>query len=435
MTRPLAEQFAAYAAQAGILDESYVVGGAVRDLLLGQESSDYDLVVPAESAEMHANMFADAIGARFVLLDDEFGILRIARNDAYLDLCRMQGPTIVADLRNRDITINALALPLKDLGSADWQDRLIDPCNGRSDLAHKTIRMVAEQNLLQDPLRMARIYRFTCQLSFMPDLQTLAAVRTNAGLIHTVAVERIGTELRYILHADSSYATIKMMERDLLLLEIFPELRTQSPGARKKMLQSYGYLEHILNNPALYFFDHAEPVAAFFAEPERRLALKLAVLLTSPQALTAAAERLRMTRSEMQAIRAMTAGMDGLCDLMAADTADRLYAIHRMQATLYPLLIFLISQECICQMVDSPTAYFCREMLDLFHGPYRERSTLIPLLTGHDIMTTLSVKQSPAIGALLAELERMTLDGRISTRNEALAAAASWIDRNPASTL
>lgn len=418
----LLRSFIHFAGKQAVLQDCFLVGGAVRDMFLGRELSDYDLLLRRD-ARKYAEAFAAETGGRCIVLDELYGTMRVTHGGHYLDICLMQGAALEDDLANRDFTLNAMALPLGALHAPDRNEQIIDPCGGRDDLAQKRVRMVSADNLTKDPLRMLRAYRFAQELGFIIEGKTIETIRQHGPIIAHVAVERITDELRHVLLAATSYQTIRLMDRDRLLEQIFPDLITVGKIPRQKLLQSFGYLEHILNNPHLYFPGHAEAFSAYFRKPSRRMAMKLAVLFPSLASAEENAKRLRCSRAEIDYIAGMRRYADRFSDAMGAEKEERLKLVHTIGPGLYAQILYHICQECICQLADSLTVYYCREMLDLYHGEYQERAALLPLLTGDELMKALSLSPSPRVGKILTELEQMTLDGRISTKREALAAA------------
>jgi len=420
--KTLLRSFIHFADKQGILQDCFLVGGAVRDMLLGRELSDYDLMLRRD-ARKQTEAFAAAVGGRCIVLDELYGTMRVTHAGGYIDICCMQRASLEDDLASRDFTLNAMALPLGSLYAPDRNEQIIDLSDGRGDLARKCIRMVSADNLTKDPLRMLRAYRFAQELGFIIDGKTIETIRLHGPMIAHVAVERITDELRHILGAAASYQTIRLMDRDRLLEQIFPDIITVGKIQRQKLLQSFGYLEHILNNPDLYFFGHADSFSVYFQQPSRRISLKLAVMLPSLAAAEQNARRLRCSRAETECIAGMRRYADQFSDAMGAEKEERLKLLHTIGHGLYAQILYQICQECICQMADSLTVYYCREMLDLYHGEYQERAALLPLLTGDELMKALSLSPSPQVGKILSELEQMTLGGRISTKKEALAAA------------
>ncbi|KAF0177504.1 MAG: tRNA nucleotidyltransferase/poly(A) polymerase [Nitrospirae bacterium] len=418
----LLHSFITFAHEKGILRECYLVGGAVRDILLNRPTSDYDIAVQ-HNAKVRAQEFAEGIGGKCIVLDARFGAMRVTKDRDYIDICRMQGDTIAEDLGTRDLTINAMALPLGSLAAPDPAKQLIDPFNGSHDLQCKTIRMVSEQNLLNDPLRMLRVFRFAQSLHFTPEVQTLNVIRQQGARIAESAVERIAEELRHILREPQSYRTMKLIQRDGFADHIFPELAAATKVQQQKQLQAYGYLEHILNNLPLYFFEHAQKIDSFFAEPHRAVSMKLALLFPTPAAAESCARRLRLSRHEIEGIAMIEHHLADFSELMGAENRDRLRFLHMVKDTIYTLIIFAVCQECICRMADSPTLFYCREMLTLYHADYQERLKLLPLLTGNDLISELRLKPSPLFKTILNAVELSVIEGSLQGRLEAVEAA------------
>ena len=171
---------------------AYLVGGAVRDALLGRtrEYLDLDFVI-ANDAVQTARKIAREYKAGFVLLDAERQIARVVFPQATVDFAQQEG-AIETDLRRRDFTVNAIAYN-------PYNNEIIDPLNGYADLQLKVMRMVAPANLQDDPLRLLRAYRQAAQLSFVIEPTTKSTIRQLAPLISEVAAERVLTELRYLL--------------------------------------------------------------------------------------------------------------------------------------------------------------------------------------------------------------------------------------------
>ncbi len=110
---PLLKLFIDFAEKQGITGNAFIVGGAVRDILLGKELKDIDIAVKGDAINI-AKKFAQEINGSFVLLDKEFGIARIVKNSQFIDISILRGDSIHSDLSERDITINAMAIPLKN---------------------------------------------------------------------------------------------------------------------------------------------------------------------------------------------------------------------------------------------------------------------------------------------------------------------------------
>ncbi|MDP7534477.1 MAG: hypothetical protein QGI88_11980, partial [SAR202 cluster bacterium] len=133
---------------------AYLVGGAVRDSLLGRLPADYDIAVTADASET-ARMLADTVGGHFVSLHLERDTARVVipsdTNPIGIDFTHVH-EDIETDLGRRDFTVNAIAAPLGDVVGGEW--RIIDPHGGREDLDRHTIRAVAERVFNDDPARL-----------------------------------------------------------------------------------------------------------------------------------------------------------------------------------------------------------------------------------------------------------------------------------------
>ena len=217
---------------------AFLVGGAVRDALLGFPSKDEDVLVTGVPWSVLENALSsvgrvDAVGA-------SFGVLKVARDGLVIDVAlpRTEQSTgighrdfsvtydpnlpLEADLARRDFTVNAMARRISD-------GVLIDPFSGLNDLEHRVLRAVGDprERFTEDPLRMLRASRFVAKLDFTPDPNTFAALRLEADRIKTVSPERIQSELWGMLAAPHPGGVLRALEmlRDTgLLARIIPEL-------------------------------------------------------------------------------------------------------------------------------------------------------------------------------------------------------------------
>jgi poly(A) polymerase len=167
-------------ALAGIAPRAWLVGGALRDRLLGRATADFDVAVPgAGETERVARALGREAGAYAFELSQAFGAWRVAARDRawQLDLMPLVGETIEEDLGRRDLTVNAIAEPLYGDGA------LLDPFGGLEDLRTRTLRMVSGRAFASDPLRTLRLARLACELGFGVAPGRLAAARAGAGAL------------------------------------------------------------------------------------------------------------------------------------------------------------------------------------------------------------------------------------------------------------
>lgn len=199
----------------------YLVGGAVRDALLGRASPDLDFAVPEQAVRLTFRV-ADALGVPAYVLDRERDTGRVVLPEAgtTLDFARFRGPSLEADLRDRDFTVNAMALP----ATASRDASVIDPLGGRADLQARRLRLTHERAILDDPVRALRALRLALSLNFSLSPETIAAVKAAVPYLHTVSSERVRDELLKLLQtANPDQAVVKMAELGLLAA-VLPEI-------------------------------------------------------------------------------------------------------------------------------------------------------------------------------------------------------------------
>ncbi len=226
---------------------SYVVGGFIRDGLLGHTNKDIDVVVAEDAASVAADV-ALALDARVVPLDEVNQTARVvikrADSQWHLDFATMRG-AIEDDLRSRDFTINAIAMSLAEVSGGWSHAHIIDPLEGERDLRSGTIRAAAEDTLQRDPARLLRAIRFVATLDFSVEPDTEALLQRDAALLGSVAPERLLDELGRILDTPRAYASFRFMDRLGLLDHHMPEL-TSARGVTQPKEHFWDVFEHSL---------------------------------------------------------------------------------------------------------------------------------------------------------------------------------------------
>ncbi|MBI4571324.1 MAG: HD domain-containing protein [Chloroflexi bacterium] len=502
MTRravPLSPEIRALLAAAReLLDgPGYLVGGSLRDLLLGRAPADLDLAVAGPSpgrTPAFARALADRLGGHFVLLDEERGTARIVLDEGavrIIDVARLRGD-IESDLAQRDFTIDAIAAPIDALVAGDTVE-LIDPASGLRDLRSRTVRLVAEQALVDDPLRLLRAVRIAAQLDFAIDRATAEALRRHAGRIGDVAAERIRDELARCLATPRAAQALRLLDSLGLLDLLLPEV-TAGRGVEQPKEHHWDVLGHAFEAVAALDFLLAEEEPsgrrersfrralwdALAVEPglrahlavevsegrSRATLLKLAGLLhdvAKPQtrapdatgrirffghaelgAETARAvlRRLRFSRREADLVALMVEEHLRPGQLGATDTEPptrrALFRFYRDTGDAAESILLL-------SLADALAARGPRMDLDRWrgHAAYvahvltrrREEETIARpqrLLTGDEIMAALAIGPGPAVGRLLDALEEAQADGEVASHDEALAFARRLHEREPA---
>jgi tRNA nucleotidyltransferase (CCA-adding enzyme) len=388
----------------------YVVGGAVRDGLLGRVRAelDLDLVIPIGAVDI-ARQLATTYRAGFVLLDAERQIARVVFPGITVDIAQQDGDSIIADLARRDFTLNAIAYDLQ-------AGEIIDPLHGQPDLHHRTIRMVRKSNLIDDPLRLLRAYRQASQLNFTIEADTRQAMRELAPLLTKVAAERVLMELRYLLATPNSSQWLMAIVEDQLLsgwLKIpidqdFNHHLTQFDRSIELMKQHYPALDLELDRSV------REPIGM-----SRKSIGKLITILSADLNL-AKDQMLRLTLSAAE-IQVVTNAITYLPALLAAEMSlAEQYFWFKAVGNDFPLLICLA-------MADGVELVKLGGLIDRYLDPNDQVAHPTALVSGHELMQALQISPSPLIGKLLTEIQLARIRGEIANADEAIKFAKNLI--------
>lgn len=259
----------------------HMVGGVVRDLLLGRSGTfaiagmtDLDLVAEHHDTLALARRVADQLGWAYYPLDEARDVARLvfqpgAGQTLICDIARVRGESLEADLRLRDFTVNAMALsgPPSAL-------RLVDPTQGQADLDHRLIRRVSPLSLADDPVRLLRAVRFATDLDFTIEPATAAQIGRLAGYLTQVSAERVRDELWKTLASTRPVPGLRLLDSLGLLPLVLPEV-----AALQDITQSAPHTldvyEHTLSTVA-----HISRIHAWIAGRENDIDPHLAVCLS-----------------------------------------------------------------------------------------------------------------------------------------------------------
>jgi putative nucleotidyltransferase with HDIG domain len=201
--------------------EIYLVGGAVRDLLLSRPSPDLDFALPANGISL-ARTIANALHADFIPLDDERDTGRVIFTDEsgtriFLDFAVYRGADLIEDLRARDFTINAIAYNLRD-------ETIIDPTEGGKDLRAKTLRACSPTSLSDDPVRILRAIRQAAAFDLHIEKNTRELMKQSADQLGRISPERLRDEIFKILKGLKPDTCVRALEMLGVLPYLMPEL-------------------------------------------------------------------------------------------------------------------------------------------------------------------------------------------------------------------
>ncbi len=434
----------------------FVVGGAIRDCLLGRPAqpagpAEIDLAVAA-GAKGLGRRLAEKTGGRLVVLSEADDAVRLVMGDLIVDLTGFRGPDLESDLCGRDYTVNALALNLDRLLAGEIEP--IDPLTGLSDLEARRLVPAGSHVLAADPLRVLRGFRLAAELGLGLPPATLRAMAAAAPGLRRVAGERINHELRRLLAAPRSADWLMLMAERKILGFVLPEAAALAGMYQNRYhhldglghtLAALARLEDLLLRP---------PDWAKGREPDEagRLITKLAVLFhdvgklerftvrpsgglsfprhdkSSVELWTRAAERLRFSRNETKAAAALIAAhMRPLSLLLAKQITAK--AQRRLIKAAEGRLIelgLLVKADSLATRGPSREPAWEKRIDDLWRRLLAVEAEMgrqdeAPLIRGDELMAALGLAAGPLIGRLLTELAEARLAGRIADRDQALA--------------
>lgn len=447
---------------------AYVVGGAVRDLLLSRlVVEDLDLAVPS-GALAAARELASRLGGAFVALNEERGagrvVIKAKAREYQVDLTDFRGSTLEADLRGRDFTVNAIAVPLWSL-VREGKVPVVDPTGGMADLARRRLRLAGPRAFDEDPLRVLRGVRLGAELGFVLDAEAKRAARRVAPKLTSVAPERIREELARLLDLPSASRGLRELDRLGLLEALLPEIgpmksSSQPPPHRfsvwEHSLKTVEAVEELLESLSA-LAPYGDQLAAHVVEPlgdglTRRHVLKLAALfhdIAKPQTRRVLDGQIRFIGHDLEgAAVARAIGKRFRLSGRAVDALERLVRHHLRPMHLGQVvevtrraryrffrdlgeeardLLLLALADAAAVRGDSPLDVWRgpggRLVADLLRGWEEDRVQVAapPLLRGEDVMAAFGIPPGPEVGRLLT-LAREAQDlGVVTTREEALA--------------
>ena len=439
-----------------INEETYIVGGFLRDLFLGKSSSDIDLAVRQGRAKELAKYIADSINGYFVTLDDINNIYRVVFENKkdYIDIADIEGENISDDLARRDFSMNALAFNLQ---SHD----IIDLYGGIESIKNKIVKEISAKNMSDDPIRLLRAFRFESGLGFRLDENLQKIIKDCVHLIKTTAPERINAELIKLFLGRNCVNALKQMDEYGMLELIFPEvaeIKKIPPNSHHHLC----LIEHcysVVDNVQIYYDKANNEVKKHFDEilfgATPRLAyLKLAAFLhdigkpatweieestgrhrfikhddVGSKIVEKPLKDLKFSNKQIDYIKkiikyhlypANVATLDitnekailrffrkmenEVIDLIAIAYADRLSAKGPA-----------ITEEMIEKNING-----LKILLEKYLASKNTLNPLPKLLSGNEIMQILGIKPSPELGQIVVLLKEAQISSEVTTKEEAV---------------
>lgn len=445
----------------------YLVGGTVRDLLIGKQGmNDIDLLMPS-GAEAVAKAFADKIHASFFFLDEERKITRVVKyadNEAIqFDFTNFEGPDLNADLGRRDFTVNAMALDLRAFIRNRSLDSLIDLFHGREDVRNKLIRVSKTAVLDRDPLRLLRAVRFAATLGFTIEEVTAEQIRGRSRLITEPSPERVRDELFLILAERKAEEHLMLMDSLGLLAPLLPELeplRGFAPGryhvhdVLTHSIKTAGQIDGVLDDLQTISPDHGATILAHLEEDlenlvPRKAALRFACLIhdnakpetysnvdghvrfhghdnLGAEKASSICKRFRLSRDTEKAVTRIIQQHMRLFNLSTpgGPSKNALYRYCRDLGDALPEGLVLAqadaraTREIMPKEKYTDTTKPMAAALDYYYTKFLKVEAK-PLVTGQDLIDR-GLKPGPRFREILAGIKERQAEGTLKDRQEAL---------------
>ena len=365
---------------------SYLVGGYIRDLILGRLNSviDVDIVVPKNSIEI-GKKIADKFNGKFIILDEARDIVRIIFKHISVDIAPQISSSINHDLLSRDLSINAIAFSFEN-------KLLIDPYNGIKDLQLSFLRTFSKQNVLDDPLRVLRCVRFVSELNFNLDASLINFIKTYKSHLRLVANERINYEIQRIIRGRNASQAIKLINK----FKIFEYIQSEK--------------NLILNDLEKTNFEEFNKF-----EKEKYLPLFFLSQILDESSL----KNLKFSKSEISKVRLLRK-WNLLLKIKTINELNEVerFNLHQELETILPSFILFLPESFY---LDWLTRW--RDKDDkLFHPSH--------LINGEVVKKYLKIQDGPILGMVINYLSRELAFNRLDNFDEAIYKGKQWIQQN-----
>ncbi len=431
-------------------EDIYLVGGAVRDYLLGKTTCDKDILV--NNAESFAKEFARKNNATFITLDSENKIYRVVLRDKinYLDITEPIEGSLEKDLRRRDFTINAIAINLKT-------KEIIDINNGQEDIKNRVIRSISEDNLVDDPLRILRAFRFSATLGFEIEQGTLEQIKRHKDLILNPAKERVNYEILKLFQGEYT-PQVLLMASDIieLLYPVFTDVKKVPKnthhhlGLYEHSVETVNQIQQIYNTCSDEVKEHMNKVdfggfsrlahlkfAGFFhdigkfstwtIEGDRHRFIKHDDV--GSKMAKEILKQNKFSKKQIEYITSMIKNHIYPSQVVSAENInDKIYMryIRKMEDNVIDNII-LAQADRLSARGSAITDDIVKDNIDRlnklleFYIMIKPKLKPIPkLLTGQEIMEIKNIPQSPILGKIISALKEEQSEGNILTKAEAV---------------
>ena len=365
---------------------SILVGGFIRDLILDRLSlyPDIDIVIPNNSLDIGKNI-AEKFSGKFLILDQDRNIVRIIFRNFTVDIASQTHELLAEDLKSRDFTINSVGFSFNN-------EKLIDPAHGICDINDSLLRSLRYKNLLDDPLRILRCFRFVSELNFHIEPRILEFIKLNKFRLKTVSPERIQYELKRIVQGKEALKTVESLNE----IKIFDWIQSYENNHSNKLLHIN--FDNFLQDEIDQFF----PIAY------------LKELLKEP-VLT----KFKFSKSNTFAINSLRRWSEKLKEksIMHFTEIER-FELHKDLEMILPAFILYLPEK------------FHKEWLKRWRNKKDKLFHPRNFINGNQLKTIVGIEDGPLLGDLLNYLSREFAYERLNNFDEAIYKAKGWFQQN-----
>lgn len=404
--------------------EAYLVGGCVRDIILGREPKDWDITTNAVPDQIIAafpkTFYENTYGTVGVVFEEETNpghkIIEVTPYRVESEYGDSRHPDSVSfsdnihdDLKRRDFTVNAIAYdPIAEI--------LVDDFDGVGDIGSKTLRTVgvADERFREDGLRIVRAVRLASELGFTIESDTEMSITRNVGVLKKIAWERIRDEFSKIIMSDNGAMTLFVLQKLGLLGHIVPELE-EGLHMKQNQAHSFEVFEHLVRSLqcaidkkytlevrlAALFHDIGKPRSRRYSEEKRDYTFYGHEVIGSKMTKIIL-ERLKFSRETIEIVTKLVRWHMFFSDV----NQITLSAVRRMVANVGEKLIWDLVNLRICDRVGTgrpkEDPYRLRKYISMIEEVMRDPVSVGMLkIDGNDIIKTLHVEPGPRVGFML----------------------------------
>lgn len=421
--------------------EIYIVGGAVRDILMGRMTNDWDFTTNAKPDEIlkiiPGGLYNNKFGTVFTDNPDDpsrpHEITTFRREEGYSDARHPDkitwGENLEEDLARREATISAMAI--KRIKDGEFE--LIDPYNGKDDIDKKIFRAVGDPDAryAEDALRMMRAIRISSQLGFIIEEKTLEGIKNNATLINKIAKERVKEELFKLFSSPYPYEGVVLLRNSGLLEQILPELEKTFGVEQKSPARHHIYDVGIHSLMSLKFSRSQDPVTRFatlihdIGKPQTYKKLANGTItfynheMVSTKIAENIADRLKFSNKEKEKFLRLIRWHQFTVGEMQTDSAIRRFIRNVGVENIPDMLDLRVAdrlgsgaKETSWRLED-----FKRRIIEVQKQPFVVADLKVD---GNDVMKILGIKPGPKVGEILNNLFNQVEEKKLPNEREVL---------------